>query len=178
MENIEEEGIRKFNELRLKAAQKISPIESSTFSTEAVSEFARGFDVILGFLSYLKEKTFHQTVQCNITCDQINDHLITDINSYMRFSGDLENITPPIAVNFTFILSNDQIGIGELRDDFAVYFQKKNYEIVFKYQSDGSPNEFRLVKEYMTHIEPDETKTLQNLIWNSFLTQTANKLED
>ena len=170
MDNIEEEGIKKFNELRQKAAQRAQVKTVPTFSINAISNFASGFDILIfGYLSFLKKNTLHKSIQCNVSCQQIYDHTITDSNSYNTFASDLNNITPPVRVDFTFTLTNGAIGLNDISETLSVNFSANEYEIVY--------NEKIYRIQYMNDLESGDTTELQNLIWNSILDKTALELD-
>lgn len=171
MANHEEEIQKQVGELGEKM-KLLKAKQALVFSSIAVVEFCRGFDSpVIGSLAYLQQNTTtHQSIECVTSCNQINEHTITNHNNYYDFASELTEINPPIGVDFTFKLTKSVYNLGDISETFSVYFRNGEYEIVY--------GDFRLTKKYMSHIEPDETRELRNLICGSIFNKVAQKIDE
>lgn len=174
MTNYEEEAGKQFGELSQKI-EKLQAKKSLTFSDKALPEFCRGFFFsILGLLSHLQNTKTHRIIQCIAQCDQLGDITITDDNSYEYFSTELNGITPPAGVNFTFNLTDCIYPTGDVSETLSVHFTNTEYKIV--YENVGE-EPYELTKPYMSHIEADEIIKLRDLISKKIIKKVSHKLD-
>lgn len=174
MTNYEEEASKQFGELSQKI-EKLQAKQILIFSDKVLPEFCRGFySPILGLLSHLQNTKTHRIIQCITHCDQLSAITITDDNSYKYFSNELNSITPPAGVNFTFNLTDSIFPTGDISEKFSVHFSKTEYKIV--YENLGEER-YELIKPYMSHIEADEIRKLRDLISKKIIKKVSHKLD-